>query len=618
MLRTFKGTFKRISLLNSLHLSMSGASTSQDGSLGFAPILNVHLPPGKTFLLPFQRQPLANRSASSEGEAPAGCPLLSLEEGGKGLRRHGCGGLLHVSEEHADALDFHVCDFLGAKGAVRFDYLAAKREERHLAATSAVSPCEGRQAGELSADEAFAMAPPVFFVDFGRFHQGVRRELKARGWAQVHWCQKGSRHKRAFPQLEFFARVAQLVWIKNRSVFPFFDVSRGDQDMARCIFNHNPTEFELTKKDRLALNTSRYTRFLLAGGRLYEFSGLSLPIHPETYRLKDWRDCQRFAAAVIARQDQFRHSAGSISGQRSQNPPDQEGYETLSSEVDVADEKQPQTVDPDNIWILKPSKGSCGRGITLHSDVSELLRDFQLSMPSASEGAQPKAGKYMLTGIIAQRYISRPLLIKGCKFDVRSYLFIADARDMLVFFCDGYVRQNAEPYDDALEDLGNRFKHLSNVSVQKKHPDFERIQEEMRWKYHKLQEYLTAHNQAPPDWVDRVFRPQMRLMMWFAFKSALHRMNKTPGFFSMVGADFIIDANLNIHLIEFSKTPAVHKSKTGDFTERFTDMIAESVEIQLEIHRRQQAGESFAPGQPARLQSPKMWQHCRPDLAPTH
>ena len=102
--------------------------------------------------------------------------------------------------------------------------------------------------------------------------------------------------------------------------------------------------------------------------------------------------------------------------------------------------------------------------------------------------------------------------------------------------------------------------------------------------------------------------------MWFALKSVFYRMNKSPGFFSMVGSDFIIDRDLNIYLIEFSKTPAVHKSRTGDFTERFSDMIAEAVDIQLEINQRQQKGESFAPGNSFQLSTPSLWQSCRPDI----
>ena len=466
----------------------------------------------------------------------------------------------------------------------------------------------------------FAAAPPVFFVDQGRFHAGVRRALKPQGWAQLHWCQRGVKQRQAFDLREFFARVAQLVWSKNRSSFPYIDASVLDSSpspsLARCLFCHIPTEFELTKKDRLALNTARYQRFLEASGQLYEFHRLTFPVHPETYRLRDWGECQRFAAVILERQNEFhqlQRQTFSVDTFSSLNTDINASSTSTSSAAPTSTSTSTTSaIDPRNIWILKPSKGSCGRGITLHSNVAALLADFPAM--SEAEGQAPRPGKYFLTGTIAQRYISRPLLIQGRKFDVRSYLYIADAREQLVYYCDGYVRQNAEPYDNALEDLTNRFKHLSNVSVQKKHPDFERIQEEMRWRYDKFQQYLTDHGVAPPDWVERVFRPQMKLMMWFAFKSSLYRQNRCSGFFSMVGADFIIDSELNIFLIEFSKTPAVHKSKTGDFTERFLDMISECVSIQLEISQRQQQGESFAPGTSTHLTltTPHQWQSCRP------
>lgn len=537
-------------------------------------------------------------------------PPLSLVEGS--FRREGCRGFPSLPDEEVDAFDFHVCDFIGADGLRRMQYLAAQKYTRmgnRQFATALLCPdprlpsVVGNMAYEQlrqNPDAVLHLAPPMFYVEPGRFQDGTRAALKRQGWAQLFWCQRGQKQRAEFDMVAMYSHVLEFAWIKNRSNFPFLDVvfqPSPDKLATQCSFSHIPTEFELTKKDRLAANTARYNRFLNSHGLYFEFHDLAFPVHPETYRLKDWRECQRFIATVKKRKHQWRK---------------------LRKQSGLPD----SAVDPQNVWIIKPSKGSCGRGISVHSDIDNFIDNFHRLEQESPEARRKRdsqlrsgeADDFLMTSRIAQRYIARPLLIEGKKFDVRSYLYIVDVADQVVYYHDGYIRKNAELYDSDLTDLSNRFIHLSNVSVQKKHPDFAVIQEEMRWRYDRFQAYLTEHNLAPDDWVEKTFRPTMKLMMWFAFKSALHRMNKTSGFYSMVGADFIVDSELNIQLIEFSKTPAVHKSKTGNFTQQYTNIIQQAVEMHVEVRRRQIRGESFAPGNPLNLVSARTWESCRPQL----
>ena len=65
------------------------------------------------------------------------------------------------------------------------------------------------------------------------------------------------------------------------------------------------------------------------------------------------------------------------------------------------------------MWIRKPILGQGGVGISLHS--SE--KDFK-NLTSCKTG--PETDK-----VILQSYIEHPLLIKGRKFDIRVYMFIA-------------------------------------------------------------------------------------------------------------------------------------------------------------------------------------------------
>lgn len=56
-------------------------------------------------------------------------------------------------------------------------------------------------------------------------------------------------------------------------------------------------------------------------------------------------------------------------------------------------------------------------------------------------------------------YIKNPLLLKGKKFDVRSYLLIACTAPYVVFFRHGYVRLTCDLYDPTSKNLS---AHLTN------------------------------------------------------------------------------------------------------------------------------------------------------------
>lgn len=57
------------------------------------------------------------------------------------------------------------------------------------------------------------------------------------------------------------------------------------------------------------------------------------------------------------------------------------------------------------------------------------------------------------------RYIQNPLLLKGRKFDVRSYFLIACTQPYMVFFRHGYIRLTCNPYDPNSDNIT---AHLTN------------------------------------------------------------------------------------------------------------------------------------------------------------
>ncbi|CAF4326806.1 unnamed protein product [Rotaria socialis] len=115
-------------------------------------------------------------------------------------------------------------------------------------------------------------------------------------------------------------------------------------------------------------------------------------------------------------------------------------------------------------WICKPRYSYAGRGIFVISVNSDLNAIFKFQIGNGNRiQYQPR-----LPGYLMQEYISRPLLIKGRKFDIRVHWLVAWTKPLLVFYNHNAsaVRLSLNLYREFDFD---RATHLTNLSVQENH-----------------------------------------------------------------------------------------------------------------------------------------------------
>ena len=107
-----------------------------------------------------------------------------------------------------------------------------------------------------------------------------------------------------------------------------------------------------------------------------------------------------------------------------------------------------------DFFILKPTASSCGRGIRIIGKKQNV----------------PKR-----PGILLQKYLSKPHLLRGYKYDMRIYILVTCYEPLKAYmFQQGLVRLATVPYTTAKGSLKKRFIHLTNFSVNKKNVDYKK------------------------------------------------------------------------------------------------------------------------------------------------
>ena len=113
--------------------------------------------------------------------------------------------------------------------------------------------------------------------------------------------------------------------------------------------------------------------------------------------------------------------------------------------------------------LLKPTGGSSGKGIGVGGSLDALERHYAAESGGGGGGAW-----------VVQKYVERPLLYRGRKFDVRVFALLASDKSetwstdlgfTLHAHREGYGRTSSEAF--SLSTLHDRAQHLTNYAVQK-------------------------------------------------------------------------------------------------------------------------------------------------------
>eukprot|EP00347_Sterkiella_histriomuscorum_P018082 403346857 len=187
-----------------------------------------------------------------------------------------------------------------------------------------------------------------------------------------------------------------------------------------------------------------------------------------------------------------------------------------------------------NVWIIKPGENTNrGCGIQVSNSLSEiqsLLSELKIKSQRT---------------FIVQKYIEKPLLISGRKFDIRCYGLLTSINGVQkgYFYRDCYFRTSSKEYD--IDDLSNRLIHLTNDAIQKYSDDYGKYENGNKLSINDFQRYLDINFPTLNINFMRDIFTQIECLITDTYKAVYNKidLDRTKNCFELFGYDFMIDEN---------------------------------------------------------------------------
>ena len=207
-----------------------------------------------------------------------------------------------------------------------------------------------------------------------------------------------------------------------------------------------------------------------------------------------------------------------------------------------------------NLWLIKPVNMNRGRCIKIENDlntIESIIKDLK----SKKEIRNEKNEKIVEADyVILQKYIERPLLYKGRKFDIRLWVMLISDRNKEVFiFKEGHLKATCDQYS---LDTNEPFVHLTNYSVQKHHKNFSKIEKGNEISFSEFKSELKND-----ELFNKIYN-KITYIVRLTITSAKQRINllNRRKCFEIFGYDFLIDEMYSPFLIEVNTNPGLEES----------------------------------------------------------
>jgi len=203
-------------------------------------------------------------------------------------------------------------------------------------------------------------------------------------------------------------------------------------------------------------------------------------------------------------------------------------------------------------WIVKPPALARGEGISVVNKFSMIPKNKPL---------------------VVQRYVARPYLINGTKFDLRLYLLVTSINPLKMYlYDDGLVRFASNKYSNDSRSVGDVYMHLTNYSINKNSSTYTQNEDSESCQGHKWTlKSLWRHFEAEGIDHEVVWEKIKDLMIKtvISAESSMNNMfnqnvSSRYSCYELFGFDILLDSKLKPWLIEVNISPSLHSSSSLD------------------------------------------------------
>ena len=236
-----------------------------------------------------------------------------------------------------------------------------------------------------------------------------------------------------------------------------------------------------------------------------------------------------------------------------------------------------------NMWIIKPVNLNRGRCIKVLNNIDEILKEMKWIQTSKkiliSEGNNDNSKNKILNSekknsfekeyintngikceyIMIQKYLEKPLLYQGRKFDIRMWImFMTNRENDVYIFKEGHLKATSLKYNPDSNDL---FVHLTNYSVQKHNIHFSKIEIGNEIPFYEFQRELDR-KKTGINFIKDIYPKIVRIVRLTGGAAIQGRMNfmNVKNCFEIFGYDFILDENYKPYLLEINTNPGLEIS----------------------------------------------------------
>jgi len=268
------------------------------------------------------------------------------------------------------------------------------------------------------------------------------------------------------------------------------------------------------------------------------------------------------------------------------------------------------------VWIAKPIGRAQGRGIFLFDRLAQVA-DWSRRYRAGAAGGRGLEGE-RVESYVVQRYVERPYLLGGKKFDLRIYSLVTSFSPLRAYlYRGGFARFSAQRFSMARRDISDNLIHLTNVAVQR---EGARQMEEgrgagegtgtggkgspggpgggaLKWDVRSLRLHLCMrHGAAAAAQLFSDIEEVVVRSLLSAQSSVIHDRRC----FELYGFDIILDEELKPWLLEVNASPSLSADSHEDYLLKF-GMLDDVFDV-LDLEQRRAApAPTGTPGSPTRF-----------------